>query len=112
MENKWKNRKGIVYSTDPDFEYETENKAEQQTLPPERQNLKIRLDKKQRKGRMVTLIEGFTGREYDLMNLSRELKTKCSTGGTIKDGVVIIQGDFRDKINGLLKSKGFNVRII
>jgi translation initiation factor 1 len=109
--NDWKSRLNVVYSTNSDYEYELKNTGdEEQTLPPRQQKLVVCLDKKQRKGKKVTLIAGFVGTIEDLKNLGRELKTKCSTGGSIKDGEIIIQGDFCDKILELLTEAGYKAK--
>jgi translation initiation factor 1 len=106
----WKSRLNVVYSTNPDFQYTTQNGDEQQTLPPNKQNLRVCLDKKQRKGKQVTLVTGFTGTVEDLKDLGKELKTKCGTGGSVKDGEIIIQGDFCDKILELLVKSGYKAK--
>lgn len=96
--------RGFVYSTDPNFSFEPENENVE-TLPAPQQKLKIRLDTKHRAGKVVTLIEGFSGREDDLAELGKKLKNFCGTGGTAKNGEIIVQGDQRDKaINWLLKN--------
>ena len=110
MSKKEKNRVGIVYSTNPSFQYETNNQEEQETLTPNLQNLKVQLDRKQRAGKQVTLITGFVGSEEDLINLSKVLKTKCGVGGSAKDGEIILQGDFRDKVIALLTQEGYKVK--
>lgn len=102
--------KSVVYSTDPDFIYD-EGPGEQETLAPEEQKLWISLDRKQRKGKVVTLIEGFIGREADLKELERSLKQKCGTGGTSKDGIVLIQGDYCDLARELLSAQGYGVKL-
>lgn len=103
----WKERLGMVYSTDPDFEYDTAGKQEPETLAPERQNLRIWLDRKHRGGKTVTIVRGFVGREADLAELGRMLKSKCGTGGSAKDGEIIIQGDRRDRVAELLAAAGY-----
>jgi translation initiation factor 1 len=90
--------KGFVYSTDPDFRFEEEPNEETETLPSNQQRLRVRLDTKQRAGKSVTLVEGFIGKEEDLEELGKKLKNFCGTGGSVKDGEIIIQGDQRDKI--------------
>jgi translation initiation factor 1 len=94
-----KNKKiplGVVYSTNPDFEYEFEEKEVAETLPPNQQNLKALLDKKARAGKQVTLVTGFVGNEEDLNTLGKKLKNLCGCGGSVKDGEIILQGDFRE----------------
>lgn len=103
---------GIVYSTDDSFDYVEEDAAEQETLPPSKQKLRVQLDKKARKGKMVTLVTGFVGNEADLDSLGRALKQKCAVGGSTKDGEIIIQGDFRNRILEVLQQQGYNAKII
>lgn len=105
-----KNRTGIVYSTDPDFSYEASGQEETVTLPPQQQNLKVMLDKKARAGKQVTLITGFQGTETDLSELTKKLKTRCGSGGSHKDGEMLIQGDFRDKVVQWLVSEGYKAK--
>lgn len=107
MSKKNKNLVNVVYSTNPNFEYEAEREFEQETLPNKQQKLYVSIDKKQRAGKEVTLIEGFVGQEEDLKELGKLLKSKCGVGGTVKDGEIIIQGNFRDKILELLKKEGY-----
>ena len=110
MSKKEKNRVGIVYSTNPSFQYETNDQEQTETLSPNLQNLTVQLDRKQRAGQQVTLITGFVGSEEDLINLSKVLKTKCGVGGSAKDGEIILQGDFRDKVIALLTQEGYKVK--
>lgn len=109
----WKDRLNVVYSTNPDFKYEKEGEDEQDTLPKEKQALRISLDKRNRKGKAVTLITGFIGTTEDMEALGKLLKVKCGVGGSAKDGEIIIQGDFRNKILELLQKEGYaKARII
>ncbi|RKE02048.1 translation initiation factor [Marinifilum flexuosum] len=105
-----KKKKNIVYSTNPDYNYEYEEDFVEETLPPNQQKLKVLLDKKQRKGKVVTLIEGFVGSPDDLKDLGKMLKSKCGGGGSAKDGEILIQGDHRDKIMDILKAEGYQVK--
>lgn len=105
--NDWKSRLNVVYSTNPDFRYEEEEKRERQTLPAAQQQLKVWIDRKQRAGKQVTLVRGFVGTEDDLKELARMLKSKCGVGGTAKDGEILIQGDFRDRIVDVLVKAGY-----
>jgi translation initiation factor 1 len=98
---------GFVYSTDPNFRFENEEEQAQQTLPPKQQKLKIRLDTKHRAGKAVTLVEGFIGTDDDLQDLGKKLKNYCGTGGSAKDGEIIIQGDQRDKVLQWLQKNEF-----
>lgn len=111
--NDWKDRLNVVYSTNPDFKYETEEDSEEDTLPKEKQLLRISLDKRNRKGKAVTLITGFIGNTEDLEDLGKLLKTKCGVGGSAKDGEIIVQGDLRQKVLELLHKEGYaKARII
>lgn len=103
----WKDRLNVVYSTNPNFEYEKEDEEEQDTLAKEKQQLRISLDKRNRKGKAVSLITGFIGTTDDLEALGKLLKVKCGVGGSAKDGEIIIQGDFRTKILELLQKEGY-----
>lgn len=105
--NDWKDRLNVVYSTNPDYKYEKEGEEEQDTLPKEKQLLRISLDKRNRKGKAVTLITGFVGATDDFEALAKFLKVKCGVGGSAKDGEIIVQGDFRTKILELLQKEGY-----
>lgn len=91
-------KSGFVFSTDPNFKFEQEEENVAETLLPKQQKLRIKLDTKQRAGKAVTLITGFVGSEDDLEDLGKKLKNFCGTGGSVKDGEIIIQGDQRDKV--------------
>ena len=105
--NDWKDRLNVVYSTNPDFQYETIEEEEVETLPKNQQKLRVSMEKKGRGGKTVTLVKGFIGSEYDLKELGKILKTKCGVGGSVKDGEIIIQGDFKQRITDLLKTEGY-----
>lgn len=107
---KWKNLDGIVFSTNQDFEYQYNEAEEEETLPPNQQDLRVMMDKKQRGGKKVTLITGFIGSSDDLKDLGKMLKSKCGVGGSTKNEEILIQGDFRDKIVDLLKNEGYKVK--
>ena len=109
-DNDWKARLGVVYSTDPDFQYETDEVAEAETLPPSKQRLIVAIDRRNRGGKQVTLVTGFVGKADDLKELGKALKTRCGVGGTAKDGEITIQGDLRDKAVALLKEMGYNAK--
>jgi translation initiation factor 1 len=102
-------REGIVYSTNPNFAF-NDDTSEIKTLPPAQQNLRVMLDKKQRGGKKVTLVTGFVGSQDDLNYLGKLLKTSCGVGGTVKDGEIIIQGDFRERVLGILQQKGYKAK--
>lgn len=106
-DQNWKDRLGVVFSTNPDYQYSHGEEEQADTLPPVQQQLRLVLDKKQRKGKAVTLVTGFVGSEEDLKALGKLLKTKCGVGGTVKDGEVLIQGDFRDKLLQILLAEGY-----
>lgn len=104
---------GIVYSTDDSFSYQLSDESPvQETFPPQQQKLTVLLDKKARKGKSVTLVKGFVGMEQDLNELAKTLKQKCAVGGSAKDQEIIIQGDFRKRIQEVLVAMGYNVKIL
>lgn len=110
-ENDWKDRLSVVYSTNPDYQYQKNEKSEMETLPPQKQNLIVAIERKNRGGKTVTLVKGFIGSDDDLAELGKKLKTKCGVGGTSKDGEIIIQGEFKTRIADLLKEWGYRVKI-
>lgn len=101
---------GIIYSTDPDFQEQPEKPEEPEMLPPQKQNLLIRIEKKDRGGKTVTIVENFIGKTADLETLGKLLKSKCGAGGTVKNGLILIQGDFRQKAAAILAQQGFKTR--
>jgi translation initiation factor 1 len=105
--NDWKNRDGVVYSTNSDFSFQYQANEESETLPVGKQLLYVGLDKSGRAGKQVTLITGFIGKASDLESLTKLLKTKCGVGGSCKDGEILIQGDVREKITTLLQKEGY-----
>ncbi len=110
MSNKNKHKEGIVYSTDPYFQYHYTNETEEpETLEPSKQKLYLSLDKKQRSGKKVTLIENFIGKQEDLLDLEKLIKTKCSVGGSCKNNIILLQGDIRDKTERILTELGYKI---
>lgn len=110
MSKNKKEKLNVVYSTNPNFSYEFEVEETPETLDPKNQLLYVSLDKKQRAGKEVTLIEGFIGSDEDLKDLGKLLKSKCGVGGTAKDGEIVIQGSFRDKVIELLTKEGYKTK--
>lgn len=108
--NDWKSRLGMVYSTNPDYQYAEAGDDAPQTLPPGKQDLRVWLDRKQRAGKQVTLVRGFVGSDDDLKELGSMLKTRCGVGGSAKDGEIMIQGDFRDRVVDLLVKAGYKAK--
>lgn len=105
--NDWKERLNVVYSTNPDYNYEMEDEEAQITPAASQQKLRVQLDRKNRGGKVVTLVTGFVGTENDLKELGKLLKSKCGVGGSAKDGEIIVQGDFKQKVLELLKKEGY-----
>lgn len=101
---------GVVYSTNPDYVYQYDDEPEATTLPPEKQRLRVQIDRHHRGGKTVTLITGFVGTDNDLLELGRKLKAKCGVGGSAKDGEIIIQGEHPEKVKQLLVAEGYNVK--
>lgn len=105
--NDWKDRLNVVYSTNPSYNYEMEDDEEQNTLPPSQQHLRVQLDRKNRGGKVVTLVTGFVGTDNDLKELGKFLKSKCGVGGNTKNREIMVQGDFKQKVLELLKKEGY-----
>lgn len=108
--NDKKERINVVYSTNPNYQYEYNKEEEQETLAPEKQNLRVTLDSKQRKGKIVTLVQGFVGTEENLKELAKLLKNKCGVGGSVKDGEIIIQGEVKEKVLTILRDNKFRAK--
>ncbi len=109
--NDWKERLGVVYSTNPDFAYENEgDDTPEQSLPKAKQKLRVALDKRNRGGKKVTIVADYKGPESEIEELGKILKVKCGVGGAVKDKEIIIQGDFRDRVVQLLQDMGYGAR--
>jgi len=110
-DNDWKQRLGVIFSTNKDFEYkkDTDN-SEAETLPPEKQQLIVSIDRSHRAGKQVTLVKGFVGKEEDLESLGKQLKIKCGVGGSVKEGEIVLQGDFRERAVNLLNTMGYKAK--
>jgi len=108
--NDWKSRLGMVYSTNPDYQFEQEEIPEQETLPAKEQKLIVKIDKKGRGGKQVTVVEGFIGKDEDLEDLGKMLKSKCGVGGSVKERLILVQGDQRDKITNILTTLGYRAK--
>lgn len=109
-DNNWKNRDGVVYSTSDNFKFKDQDGDEILSLPPEKQDLRVLLDKKSRGGKQVTLVTGFVGNDEDLKALGKILKSKCGVGGNAKNGEIIIQGDQREKVLEYLNIEGYKAK--
>ncbi|MBR4294914.1 MAG: translation initiation factor [Bacteroidaceae bacterium] len=105
--NDWKERLNIVYSTNPDFQYSTDEIEENETLPKQQQKLRVSIEKNHRGGKTVTIVRNFIGTSDDMKELGKLLKTKCGVGGSVKDGEILIQGEFKEKIIDILKKEGY-----
>ena len=105
--SKKKDRRGVVYSTDPAYEYRYGKPKAPELLPPQQQRLRVQLDKKARRGKAVTLVTGFEGPEDDLKALGKQLKSACGGGGSAKDGEIMVQGDHREKVVAWLLDNGY-----
>ena len=106
--NDWKDRLGVVFSTNADYQYTTEEEQQQETLPKHEQRLRVSIEKNGRGGKVVTIVKGFVGTSDDIKLLGKSLKTKCGVGGSVKDDEVIIQGNLKEKVIALLKADGYN----
>ena len=109
--NDWRERLGVTYSTNPDFAYQTNKEEEPPTLPAHQQQLRVQLDKRNRGGKVVTLITGFQGTADDLAALGKVLRVRCGVGGATKDGEIILQGDLRQRVTDILAGEGYGVRV-
>jgi len=109
QENDWKKRLGVVYSTDPDYQYKGNDQSGQETPPPAEQDLRVWLDRR-KGGKVVSLVKGFVGNDEDIKELGSHLKKQCGVGGSVKGGEILVQGDFRDKICKELSTLGYKVK--
>lgn len=108
--NDWKERLNVVYSTNPNFTYETAQENEITTLPPQQQKLHVQIDRRNRGGKAVTLVTGFVGTDDDLKELGKTLKTRCGVGGSAKDGEIIIQGEWVEKVKQILTELNYKIK--
>lgn len=98
---------GVVYSTNPDYTYQYDDEPQAETLAPERQKLRVSIERHHRGGKVVTLVKGFVGTDDDLQSLGKRLKTRCGTGGSAKEGEIVIQGEMKEKVVALLQGMGY-----
>lgn len=105
--NDWKERLNVVYSTNPDFQYTTDEMEENDTLPKQQQKLRVSIEKNHRGGKTVTLVKNFIGTQDDMKELGKLLKTRCGVGGSAKEGEILIQGNFKEKVIDILKKEGY-----
>lgn len=108
--SKKQSYQGVVYSTNPDFNYDSGSDEDSTTLPPKQQNLRVSIDKKQRGGKAVTVVSGFIGNMSDLDVLGKKLKQRCGVGGSVKEGQILIQGTFKERVIQLLEQEGYRVK--
>jgi len=106
----WKDKLNFVYSTNPDFRVEKEEGEDQKTPPPGKQDLRVMIDRKNRGGKVVTVVSGFVGSSEDLNQLGKTLKSRCGVGGSVKNSEILVQGDFRDRVLNLLQEMGYKVK--
>jgi translation initiation factor 1 len=109
MANK-KKRKNIVYSTNPDFEFSFEEGETAENLPPQQQQLRVFIDRKNRKGKSVTIVSGFEGSEKELKSLGKQLKSQCGVGGSVKEGEIVLQGEWAEKVLDILQKDGYQCK--
>ena len=110
-DNDWKHRLGIVYSTNKEFDYKNDSDiSDIETVIPEKQHLVVSIDRNHRAGKQVTIVKGFVGNDNDLETLGKQLKIKCGVGGSVKDGEIILQGDFRERAVALLSAMGYKAK--
>jgi translation initiation factor 1 len=110
MSNKNKHLRGVVYSTDPQYKYEREEEQQGEIAPNQKQQLRVRIEKQHRGGKTVTVIDGFVGKEEDREQLGKLLKQKCGAGGSVKDGLILIQGEMKERIVKLLNELGYKAK--
>ena len=109
--NDWKDRLNIVYSTNPDFNYQLDEEEEPATVDPKQQKLRVNIEKKGRGGKTVTVIDGIDGNDIDIADLAKTLKSRCAAGGTCKDGRIELQGDHKKKVKAVLEEMGFRTEV-